>query len=103
MKVIFFMLFLPFKVFAIAEYNLIIKDHHFIPAELIVVSGEKFHLFIDNQDEEAEEFESFDLRREKIIPPKSKVKINISPLEPGEYNFFGEFHINIAKGKIIAK
>jgi hypothetical protein len=105
MKLLYFiLLLLPFNLSASTEeYRMVISDHKFIPDELIVPAGKKIKLLIYNSDDEAEEFESFDLKREKIIPSKSNITVNISPLEPGEYKFFGEFHIKTAQGIIIAK
>jgi plastocyanin len=86
-----------------AEYTLTLKDHTFSPATLEVPAGEKIKLVIDNQDASAEEFESYDLNREKIIPGNSKGQVFIGPLKPGSYGFFGEFNADKAKGTIIAK
>ena len=88
---------------ATTEYTLTIKDHTFSPATLEVPAGEKIKLIIDNQDASAEEFESYDLNREKIIPGNSKGQVFIGPLKPGSYGFFGEFNADKAKGTIIAK
>ncbi len=85
------------------EFNLIIKDHKFSPAELKVPVGQKVKLIIDNQDTTAEEFESHELNREKVIPPKSKLPIFIGPLVAGKYPFFGEFNQATARGVIIAE
>lgn len=86
-----------------ADYMLIIKDHKFQPEELIVPAGTRIKLVIDNQDATVEEFESHDLRREKIIPGNSKGHVWVGPLPAGEYKFFGEFHADTAQGKLIAK
>jgi plastocyanin len=85
------------------EYKLTIRDHRFEPAELRVPSGKKIKLIIDNQDQSAEEFESHELNREKVIPPKSKASVFIGPLSPGRYPFIGEFHEKTANGVIIAE
>lgn len=85
------------------EFNLIIKDHKFIPAELKVPASQKVKLMIENQDGTAEEFESHELNREKVIPPKSKLPVFIGPLSPGKYPFFGEFNQATARGVIIAE
>ena len=98
---IFLVLVLPFYAFALDEYVIVIKDHKFIPEKLEIPANVKVRLIIDNQDNEVEEFESVDLRREKIIPAKGRVKINIGPLEPGEYKIFGDFHSSSANGLII--
>lgn len=90
---------------ALAEetYTLVIKDHKFSPATLEIPAGKKIMLEVDNQDSTPEEFESHELKREKIIRGNSKAVIAIGPLEPGEYPFFGEFNEASAQGKIIVK
>jgi plastocyanin len=85
------------------ELNLIIKEHRFVPAELKIPAGQKVKLMIENQDATAEEFESHELNREKVIPPKSKLPIFIGPLAAGKYPFFGEFNQATARGVIIAE
>lgn len=83
--------------------NLEIRDHLFYPAELVVPANQKVKLLITNNDSSAEEFESYELNREKIIPGNSKAVIFIGPLAPGEYPFFGEFFPKTAQGKVIAE
>ena len=83
------------------EYEITILNHRFIPELLVIPVDQKIKLIIYNQDSEAEEFESFDLKREKIVPAQTKIKLNIGPLKPGEYKFFGDFHSETAKGIII--
>jgi plastocyanin len=85
------------------EFNLVIRDHKFQPAELRIPAGKKVKLLIDNQDATAEEFESHALNREKVIPPKSKAVVFIGPVKAGRYPFVGEFHEKTAKGVIIAE
>ena len=80
-----------------------IKDHKFAPDVLEVPSGEKFKLVVKNEDKTAEEFESHDLRKEKIIAGGKEITMIISPLQKGEYKFEGEFHPKTAQGKLIAK
>src|SRR5512135_1114678 len=72
------------------EFALVIRDHRFEPAELRVPAGRKVKIVIDNQDASAEEFESHELNREKVVPGKSKVPVFIGPLAPGRYPFIGE-------------
>lgn len=84
-------------------YEIVIKDHVFTPSEIKVPAGEALKLVVDNQDSTPEEFESDDFRREKIIPGNSKATINVGPLEPGTYKFFGEFNEDTAQGTLIAE
>jgi len=85
------------------EYTIVIKNHRFEPEVLRVPAGVKIKLIVDNQDATPEEFESFELNREKIIGGGRKAIIFIGPLKPGEYPFFGEFNMDTALGKIIAE
>jgi hypothetical protein len=85
------------------DVALIIREHKFVPAELTVPARKKIKLVIENQDATAEEFESYELNREKVVPPKGRVTIFVGPLEPGRYPFFGDFHKDTAKGVLIAK
>lgn len=80
-----------------------IKDHKFIPEEISVPVNQKVKLVITNSDTSAEEFESHDLHREKIIQGNSQAVIYIGPLKPGTYSFFGEFNPKTAIGRIIVK
>jgi plastocyanin len=91
------------SVLAAETYTLTIKEHRFEPTELEVPAGQKFKLIVKNEDPTPEEFESRSLKREKIIPGKSQATVSIGPLDPGTYDFFGEFHEESAKGRIIAK
>ena len=51
----------------------------------------------------AEEFESYDLNREKIIGGNKTGIVFIGPLKPGKYGFFGEFNPETAQGVVIAE
>ena len=88
---------------ATPEIEIQIRDHLFFPATIEVPAGVKVRLMIDNQDDTPEEFESYELNREKVIPGKSRTVIFIGPLKPGEYPFFGEFYPKTAQGKVVVK
>lgn len=84
-------------------FSLTLKDHTFIPAQLSVPANKRFKLIVKNQDPTPEEFESYDLNREKVVVAGGEITLFIEALEPGEYSYFGEFHPNLAKGTIVAK
>lgn len=88
---------------AAESFTLSIKDHRFNPEELQVPAGQKFKLIVKNEDSTPEEFESKSLKREKIVKGNSQIILNLGPLDPGKYEFFGEFHEESAKGRLIAK
>ena len=85
------------------EFVLTIKDHKFEPAEFEVPANVKVKLIVKNLDPTPEEFESYELNREKVIAGGREAVIFIGPLEPGTYPYFGEFNADTAQGKIIAK
>ena len=82
---------------------LVIQDHRFTPVELVVPAGQKIKLTVENHDAAPEEFESYDLNREKLIAGNSSATVWIGPLAPGRYTFFGDFNQKAAQGVIIAR
>src|SRR5262245_9666100 len=85
------------------EFNLVIRDHKFEPAEVRVPARKRVSLYVTNEDTTPEEFDSTALKVEKVIPAKSKGLVRIGPLEPGRYDFIGEFHADTAQGVVIAE
>ncbi|HEY8568500.1 cupredoxin domain-containing protein [Microbulbifer sp.] len=88
---------------AYPELQLEIRDHLFYPSVLKVPANTKIKLIVVNRDATPEEFESYELNREKVIMGGQKAVIFIGPLAPGEYPFFGEFNPKTAQGKVIAE
>lgn len=89
--------------FAKAEvpvFTIEIRDHLFFPSELVIPANTKVKLLVINQDPTPEEFESYELNREKVIMGGAKAVIFIGPLTPGQYPFFGEFNPKTAQGLI---
>ena len=87
----------------IPSYHLTIKAGRFIPETIEVAANTKFRLIIKNEGPGAEEFESAELRKEKVLAAGAASFIIFQPLKPGSYGFFGEFHPETAKGRIVAK
>jgi len=85
------------------EYTVVIKEHQFIPSQIEMKAGEKHRLIVLNQDDTPEEFESYELNREKIVSGNSKIVIFLPALEVGEYPFLGEFNPKTAQGRIVVK
>lgn len=81
---------------------LTLKDHRFNPAQVTVPAGERFSIEVTNQDDTPAEFESSDLRVEKIIVPGGKISVKAGPLKPGTYKFFDEYHPDTATGTLTA-
>ncbi|BBJ31610.1 hypothetical protein RAS_07190 [Rickettsia asiatica] len=85
----------------ILEVRIAIKDHKFVPNIVEVPKSTKIRLIVHNEDDTVEEFESHDLHREKIVMPNESINIILAPLNPGKYEFFGDFHQDTAQGFII--
>src|SRR5262245_39240961 len=75
-----------------AEFHLVIQNHRFEPAELVVPAGKSIKLIVENKDDTPEEFESDSLKREKIVAGGTSITVLVDPLEPGTYDFYGEFN-----------
>jgi len=80
-----------------------IEQHLFVPSEITIPANTKVKLRVHNRDATPEEFESWELNREKVIMGNSTATIFIGPLPPGVYPFFGEFNPKTAQGKVIVE
>jgi hypothetical protein len=101
-KVASLMLFLlSCNVWAIEEFHIELKDHLFYPSRIEIPAHQKVKLIIHNLDPTPEEFDSFDLNRDKVVFAKRQAVIYVGPLESGEYGFFGEYNPNTARGVVV--
>jgi plastocyanin len=82
--------------------SLAVGDEGFAPAEIEVVSGERLRLEVTNQTAAAIEFESFELNRERVVPPGQTATVYVSGLSPGRYEFFDDFH-QARRGALVVK
>ena len=85
------------------DFSLILQNHRFEPAEIEVPADRPINLNVTKQDPAAEEFESEGLDVEKVIAGGQSATIKLGPLDPGRYEFYGEYHEDTAKGAIVAK
>ncbi len=86
-----------------AEYTVVIENHVFVPDRIEMTAGERHRLIVLNHDATPEEFESYELNREKVVAGNSKIVIFLPSLDAGEYPFFGEFNPDTAQGRIVVK
>ena len=84
-------------------YTVVARDGRFIPDTLNVPAGVRFKIAVRNQGRDAIEFESLQLRKEKVLAPGAESFVVIAPLKPGEYEFFDEFHPNTGRTRVIVK
>ncbi len=85
------------------DYTLTIQDHRFVPTEITIPADTKIKLIVKNADTTAEEFESADLNREKVVAAGGQITVFIGPLPKGSYEFFGDFHQDTARGHIVVQ
>ncbi|MBO0734483.1 MAG: cupredoxin domain-containing protein, partial [Methylocapsa sp.] len=77
-----------------------IKNHRFEPSELKVPANRPVTLTVRNFDPTPEEFESRTLQVEKVVAGNSAITIQLRPLAPGRYRFYGDFNQATAQGAI---
>jgi len=85
-----------------AQIALTLEKNQFQPAEVKVKANTPFVLVITNKNPKAAEFESKDLRVEKVVPAGKTVNVRIRALKPGTYAFFDDFNQQTT-GRIVAE
>jgi Cupredoxin-like domain len=83
--------------------KLVARDGKFEPLTLEVPAGKRFKIEISNEGKGPMEFESRDLKQERVLAAGAKSSVVINPLKPGTYTFFDEYHLDAPKGRIVAK
>ena len=86
----------------LAVYALVARDGVFEPATIEVPAGKRFKVEISNAGKGPMEFESRELKQEKVLAAGAHSSVVINGLKPGTYTFFDEFHPD-TKGRIVAK
>lgn len=84
-----------------APVTLELKNHRFNPPAIVARAGEPIVVQLINHDMATEEFDSHDLRIEKLVTPGGRITFQLGPLKPGDYRFMGEFHPGTAQGRVI--
>jgi hypothetical protein len=97
------LVFVPLHAEDLLSFKLACNNGVFTPRVLQVPAGKKFRIDISNTGTQAIEFESKQLRKEKALSPGASSFVVIYPLDPGEYKFFDDFHLQQGQGSIIAK
>jgi len=81
-----------------APIALILSGHKFQPDHIAVPANARFKLIVTNNDTTPDEFESPDLRVEKIVVPGQTITVSAGPLSPGSYKFYDDYHPETANG-----
>jgi hypothetical protein len=94
---------LPARADELPTFDLVIRAGRFVPDTLEVPAKVKFRLRIHNEGPGPEEFESTELRKEKVLAEGASSFLIFQPLQAGTYRFFGEFHPETAQGRLVAR
>jgi hypothetical protein len=78
------------------------QDGTVTPTRIEVPAKTRFKLELKNSGKTPAEFETRSPKWEKVLAPGSKSSLVIRTLDPGEYEFFDDFHPQ-AKGTLVAK
>jgi hypothetical protein len=73
------------------------------PPSVEVPANRRFKLILQNEGTSPVEFESTELRREKVLGAGTTSFIIIRRLDPGEYRFFDDFHPDTPPATLIAR
>lgn len=92
----------PQRAGAADPVQLLLAHHRFQPDHLTVAAGQRFPIELTNQDETTDEFESYDMKFEKIVVSGGHIRVFAGPLHPGTYKFFDDYHPDTATGTITA-
>jgi hypothetical protein len=87
----------------LAVFRLVARDGAFEPLTIEVPAGKRFKIEISNEGKGPMEFESRDLKQEKVLASGAKSSVVINGLRPGAYVFFDDYHPDAPKGNIVAK
>lgn len=84
-------------------FKLVAENGRFTPDTLTVPANTRFRLVVTNLNAGPEEFETSSPFKELVVAPGVTRSTIFPPLKPGVYPFFGEFHLDTAKGQFIAE
>ena len=86
-----------------ATFRIEFRDGKITPQRLEVPARTRLRLQLVNAGDTPAEFESKELRKEKVLAAKSESVLVIRTLDPGEYPFFDDFHPDAPPAVLVAK
>jgi hypothetical protein len=84
-------------------FKLDMKDGVMTPLKIEAAAGKPFKIEITNSGKSPVEFESVELRKEKVLAPGQTGSVVFRKLSPGSYVFIDEFHPGAPKGVLEVK
>lgn len=79
------------------------EDGKITPQRLEVPAHTRFKIELINKGKTPIEFESTQLKKEKVVAPDSQTFIVFRTLDPGQYEFFDDFHLDAPHAVLVAK
>ncbi|HET6378214.1 MAG TPA: cupredoxin domain-containing protein [Methylocella sp.] len=73
------------------------------PLRIEVPANQRFILELRNMGDTPVEFESSELRKEKVLAARTAATLVFRALDPGEYPFFDDFHPGAPQAVLVAK
>jgi len=86
-----------------AVFTVKAEGGRFTPQQLQVSANQPFQVRVVSAEKTPIEFESFELRRERVVRPGETIIVNMPPLGPGTYKFFDDFHRDTPQGAIVVR
>jgi hypothetical protein len=83
-------------------FKIEMRDGTITPSVIEAPANTPFKFEISNTGQTPVEFESLELKREKVLAPGATSSIVFRRVEPGEYEFFDDFHPE-ARAKLVVK
>jgi hypothetical protein len=83
-------------------FKIVMHEGTITPSSVEVPANTRFKLEIENTGDSPVEFESLELKRERVLAGKTSTYIIFRRLDPGSYPFFDDFHPE-AKATLVAK
>jgi hypothetical protein len=84
-------------------FRLEFNDGAITPSRLDVPANTRFRLELRNSGKTPAEFESKELKKEKVLAAESESILVFRTLDPGEYPFFDDFHPDAPPAILVAK
>jgi uncharacterized cupredoxin-like copper-binding protein len=85
------------------SFRIEFNDGKFEPQRLEVPANKTIEIELVNKGQGPAEFESKQLRKEKVLAPGATTTLVIRGLDPGEYDFFDDFHPDAPPAKLVAR
>jgi hypothetical protein len=84
-------------------FEVVAREGRLLPERLAVPAGRRIKLIVRNQGKGPIEFENLSMRIEKVLAPGATSFVVLPPMQPGEYDFIDEFHMETGKLQLIVR